>query len=405
MNTLIALRAAQLFDGTGAPASREPVVVIDGTRIVSVGGPVPAQASVIDLPGATLLPGLVDTHVHLAFDGSPDPVAGLAHRDAAETFKVMMAAARCAVRSGITTVRDLGDLDFLSLGVRAAAQSDPSLPHIVAAGVPITTPDGHCHFLGTPATGIAGVQAAVRERHERGVDVIKVMASGGNMTPGSRPELPQYTVEELRAIVDEAHALGLPVTAHAHGTTSIVAAVDAGVDSLEHATFMTADSVDDIPDGLLDHIVERGIAVSLSLGLRPIHGAVLPASMATRVPRLVANAQAMYAAGARIVVGTDAGIGPVKPHDILPYALVQLAQLGMSPAEALHAITARAAEVVGLGHRKGRLAPGYDADLLAVDGDPLTDPDAIHRVRAVYVRGAAVATTDAQHPAGSNQSS
>src|SRR5262249_6690278 len=159
-------------------------------------------------------------------DGSSDPVAGLAQRDAAETFKIMMAAARCAVRSGITTVRDLGDLDFLSLGVRAAAQSDPSLPHVVVAGVPITTPGGHCHFLGAPASGIDGVRAAVRDRHERGVDVIKVMASGGKLTPGSRPELPQYTVEELRAIVDEAHSLGLPVAAHAHGATSIVAAVD-----------------------------------------------------------------------------------------------------------------------------------------------------------------------------------
>jgi imidazolonepropionase-like amidohydrolase len=291
----------------------------------------------------------------------------------------------------VTTVRDLGDAGYLSLGVRSAAHGDRTLPTVVAAGVPITTPGGHCHFLGECAAGIAGVRAAVRTRHERGVDVIKVMASGGNMTPGSRPELAQYSRAELCALVEEAHGLGLPVTAHAHGTTAIVDAVAAGVDSLEHASFMTADSVDDIPDGLLEEIVGRGIALSLTFGFRPVDGAVMPPGMLARLPLFVANAARMHAAGARIVVGTDAGIAPLKPHDVLRSALPQLAQVGMAPAEALHAVTARAAEVIGLGGRKGRLAPGYDADILAVDGDPLSDPAAMQRVRAVYVRGAALA--------------
>jgi imidazolonepropionase-like amidohydrolase len=302
----------------------------------------------------------------------------------------MCTAGRHAVRGGVTTVRDLGDTGFLSLGVRDAARTDPTLPHVVAAGVPITTPGGHCHFLGESAAGVDGVRAAVRERHARGVDVIKVMASGGNMTPGSRPELAQYGPEELRALVDETHGLGLPVTAHAHGTRAIVDAVAAGVDSLEHVSFMTADSVDTIPDGLLDEIVARGIALSLTLGMRPVPGASMPPAMVARLPLLMANAARMVASGARIVVGTDAGIAPIKPHDVLRTAPAQLAQLGMTPAEALHAITGRAAEVIGLGDRKGRLAPGYDADILAVDGDPLADPAALERIRAVYVRGAAL---------------
>jgi imidazolonepropionase-like amidohydrolase len=391
MTTLTVLRAARLFDGTGAPLVHDPVVVIEGDTIRSIGSePVPDGATVVDLPGATLLPGLVDTHVHLAFDASVDPVATLAGRDAADTFAAKCAAARHAVRGGVTTVRDLGDTGYLSLGVRDAARTDPTLPHVVAAGVPITTPGGHCHFLGESAAGVDGVRAAVRERHARGVDVIKVMASGGNMTPGSRPELSQYGPDELRALVDEAHGLGLPVTAHAHGTRTIVDAVAAGVDSLEHVSFMTADSIDTIPDGLLDEIVARGIALSLTMGMRPVAGASMPPAMVARLPLLMANAARMVASGARIVVGTDGGIAPIKPHDVLRTAPAQLAQIGMAPAETLHAITGRAAEVIGLGDRKGRLAPGYDADILAVDGDPLTDPAALDRIRAVYVRGAAV---------------
>src|SRR5258707_13540387 len=148
MTTLTVLRAARLFDGTGAACIDNPTVIIDADKIVAITGDVPDGATVVELPGATLLPGLVDTHVHLAFDAWSDPVAGLAGRDAAETFAGMCAAARRAARGGVTTVRDLGDVGYLSLGVRAAAQKDATLPHIVAAGVPITTPGGHCHFLG-----------------------------------------------------------------------------------------------------------------------------------------------------------------------------------------------------------------------------------------------------------------
>ncbi|WP_433049134.1 amidohydrolase family protein [Dactylosporangium sp. CS-033363] len=381
------LRAARVFDGTAVTADTE--ICIDAGKIVP--GPAPEGAEVLELPGATLLPGLVDTHVHLAFDASPDPVAALAARDAADAFAAMCAAGRRAVQGGVTTVRDLGDSGYLGLGVRDAARTDPTLPHVVASGVPVTTPGGHCHFLGEGVRGEAEMRAAVRERHARGVDVIKVMASGGRMTPGSRWELSQYTRRELGALVDEAHGLGLPVAAHAHGTAAIVDAVAAGVDSLEHASFMTADDVDPIPDGLLDEIVARGIVISLTLGFRPGASVGPPPEMVALLPKLVANARRMAEAGATIVVGTDAGIAPMKPHDVVRDAPAHLAQLGLDPARCLHAVTARAAAAIGLGDRKGRLRPGYDADVLAVDGDPLTDPAALHRIRAVYVRGVAVA--------------
>jgi imidazolonepropionase-like amidohydrolase len=383
---LTVVRAARVFDGTDLGAT---TVILDGGSIHAVGTdlPVPDGAHVVDLPQATLLPGLVDAHVHLAFDASADPVAALAGRDDAAAFAAMMSAARTAALGGVTTVRDLGDRGYLSLGVRAAAATDATLPHILAAGPPITTPGGHCHFLGEGAAGPADIRAAIRDRAERGVDVIKIMASGGNMTPGSQPELAQYGEEELRAAVEEAHRQGLPITAHAHGTAAIEAALAAGVDGLEHVSFMTADGIDDIPDDIMATLATGKVTLSMTLGFAPAPGASPPPAMVARMPRLMANAQRMYAAGGRMIVGSDAGIAPVKPPDVVRWAVPQLRQVGLSPTESLRAITARSAEAIGLGDRKGRLAPGYDADVLAVDGDPLADPAALHRIVAVYLRG------------------
>jgi imidazolonepropionase-like amidohydrolase len=385
---LTALRAAWLFDGTGSALIPDPLVVIDGGIIVAVGSgaPAPDGADVVELGGAALLPGLVDTHVHLAFDASADPVGALVGRSDDEVLEAMIRAGQTALRGGVTTVRDLGDRGYLSLGLRGRA----GLPTIVAAGPPITTPGGHCHYLdGVAEPTEAGMRAAVREHVERGVDVIKIMASGGNLTPGTHQHLPQFAPEVLRAAVDEAHRYGLQVTAHAHAVQAIADAVAAGADGLEHVSFWTEDSVD-APADLIQLIAGRRTAAGLTVGMVPVPGLMPPPEVRARLPLIVANMARLYEAGALMIAGSDAGIGPIKPHDVVRYAPAMLRELGIAQAEVLRMLTSGAAGVIGLGHRKGRLAPGFDADILAVDGDPIADPDALHRIRAVYARGTAV---------------
>jgi imidazolonepropionase-like amidohydrolase len=234
-----------------------PTIVIDGTHIAAVERRPMAPTegvSVIDLPGLTLLPGLIHIHVHLIFDASADPMAALAARTDDQALDSMVVAASQALRAGITTVRDLGDRSYLAAAVTGRA-GDVAVPTIVAAGPPITSPGGQCHVLGASASGIDGLRASVAEHAERGVDVIKVMASGGRTTEGSDPSKPQFSLDELQAVVDEVHRRGLPVVAHAHSRGSIAETVLSGVDGIEHGTFLTKHGPD--PDQALIEAIAR----------------------------------------------------------------------------------------------------------------------------------------------------
>ncbi|MDQ4021992.1 MAG: amidohydrolase family protein, partial [Actinomycetota bacterium] len=328
----------------------------------------------------------IDAHVHLAFDASTDVVTSIGAVDDAQLLTQMAQAARRALRSGITTVRDLGDRGFLTLALRKQLDASGDLgPEIVASGPPITVRGGHCHFLGGVADGPQALRAAVRERAERGCEVVKVMVSGGQLTPGSAPHESQYDLADLRLIVAEAHGLGMTTAAHVHCPGSVADAVTAGFDTLEHVTFLTEDGVAADP-ATMEAIVESGVVVSATVGHVPGKGE-LPPVIARSVGAVIENWARLHRGGARIVPGTDAGIAPRKPHDVLPYGLAALTGLGMTNLEVLRAATSIAAAACGLTGRKGRLAPGADADLVAVSGDPLDDISAVHDVVAVFRAG------------------
>lgn len=386
--TLLAVRASRLFDGDRSfgPST----VLIGGGRIVDVdttGSAPPAHAEILDLGrDVCLLPGLIDAHVHLALDASTDVVARLATLDDSQLLAQMARSARRALRAGITTVRDLGDRSFLALRLREQLGSwhDPG-PEIIASGPPITIRAGHCHFFGGAATGAQALRTAVVERAERGCDVVKVMVSGGHLTPGNSPHDSQYDLADLRLIVTEAHRLGLRTAAHVHGPRSIADAVSAGFDTLEHVTFLTEDGVRADPT-IMAAIVESGAVVSATVGEVPGLGG-MPATIAHNLEIVIESWARLHRSGVPIVPGTDAGVAPSKPHDVLPYGLAALSGLGMTNLEALRAATSVAAAACGLTGRKGQLVPGADADLLAVTGDPLTDLRAVHDVVAVIRAG------------------
>jgi len=387
MNQMLVLRAGQVFDGERM-LGQATVVTQDGriSDLDTSGAPPPEGAEVVDFGSdACLLPGLIDAHVHLAFHASADVVKSLAACDDGALLDHMAAASVRALHAGVTTVRDLGDRNYLSLMLRGRFRST-TLPHILAAGPPITTNGGHCYFLGGEAEGEAALRAAVRERADRGCDVVKVMVSGGNITPGSQPHESQYDLAALWIVVDEAHRAGLPAAAHVHGARAVADAVEAGFDTLEHVTFFTADGVDADP-ALLDRIAASGVVVSVTAGSIPAGPAPHPA-MAKRMAAILANHGRMFRAGATMIPGTDAGVSPGKPHDVLPYALRALVeQIGMTPLQALRAATAIAASAIGLGGTKGRIDPGADADMLVVRGDPAADIGSITNVQAVFRAG------------------
>jgi imidazolonepropionase-like amidohydrolase len=385
---MLAIRAARLFDGESAVVVNNPVVLVDEGSIAGIhsGVHVPEGVELVDLGNVTLLPGLIDTHVHLAFDAGPDPVGRLMDCDDDELLEGMHTAARTALAAGVTTVRDLGDRGYLALKLRDELAVEPSSgPEVLPAGPPITTSRGHCWFLGGEADGVDGVRAAVREHVERGVDVIKVMASGGELTNGSHPHLSQYGLAELRAAVDEAHRAGLPITAHAHAGQAIADVVAAGFDSIEHCSFMTEDGVEPRPE-VIAALARADVTVSATMGFLP--GFTPPPGIATRIPGFMAVLRQLDEAGVAVVCGTDAGIGPPKPHDILPQGVAMLMDvLGWTAVDALRAATSVAARFCRVGGRKGRLAAGFDADILAVAGDPLADISALCDVRAVIRAG------------------
>ncbi|MGW2622112.1 amidohydrolase family protein [Micromonospora taraxaci] len=387
-----AVRAERMFDGERL-VDGGVVVLLDGGRIVDVRRgrtEAPEGWPVREAPGGTLLPGLVDAHVHLCADAGPDALGRLADRAETDLDAVVEASLRAHLRAGITTVRDLGDRRDAVLRWRERGVRD-DLPTVVAAGAPVTSIGGHCWALGGEASGVDGVREAVRLRAAAGADLVKIMASGGVFTPGTDTTRPQFTDQELAAALNQAHDVGLPVTAHAHALSAVEQALRVGVDGIEHCTCVTASGAR-VPEELADRLAASGIAVCATLGTDP--AVVTPPEVVEMAARaglseaaLRAGTATLHRAGVRLVAGSDAGLGPAKPHGILPETLVEYVACGIPATAALTAATSVGAEVCGLGGRKGHVRPGFEADLLIVDGDPTSDITVLRRPVAVYRAG------------------
>ena len=373
------IRAGRLIDGTGSAPRPDHAVYVEDSRIAGVGPAteIPTDADVVDLSGSTVLPGLIDCHVHLVFSHSEYPLGDLLAEDDQQLLLRGVAAARQALRAGITTVRDLGGRGGVTFRLRDAVASGliPG-PRILAAGSPITTTRGHCYFLGLEADGQAAVRAAARRELDSGANCLKIMATGGRMTPGTDIGRAQYTADEIRVAVEEADRARVTVAAHALGTAGIRNATEAGVNTIEHCNWLTPDGRVELDETVAARMAERGIAVVPTL-------VPLARSAAVVREQVVRSVRRIRELGVRVVTGTDAGVA-LTPFDSLPSELELLvSEVGLSPLEAIQAATGDAARAIGIADTVGTLQPGRAADLIAVDGDPsvrIADLRAVRRV-------------------------
>ena len=371
---------------TGDQTVTAGAVVVGDTTVEWAGcaSELPARYSGLtrtDYPASTIMPGLIDCHVHLGFDGGQDPAARMRSETDEEQLVLMLRSARELLGVGVTTARDLGARGYLAVVARDAIASGMARgPRLVVAASPITITGGHCWFMGGEADSEDDLRKMVRTHHKRGADLIKVMSTGGFMTTGSAPWYAQFTSEQLKVIVEEARRVDKPVAAHAHGIEGIGRAVDAGVSTLEHCSFVTETNERVFSEPLAAEIAERGIYVCPTISSSAPYVAKL-----TGVP-VGKNVRRMHEMGVRIIAGTDAGIDNT-PHHQYVGGLEYLVSLGFRTSEVLAMATTEAAAALGLDAVVGRLAPGYEADIIVVDGDPVADISALGRLRRVIARG------------------
>lgn len=390
---------ANVIDGLGGVIAPGWVLVAEG-KIAGVGpgheSPRAQMAaegsdSVLDLTGRTVMPGLIDCHVHFMLDASPDPLRKAVGEGISLLTLKAARHARKTVERGVTTVRDLGSTGFAAIGLRDAVKSRlvPG-PRMLCAGHLICMTGGHGWPFGREADGADGVRRAAREQLKAGADVVKMMATGGIMTAGVQPGAAQLTLEELLAGAEEAHKAGRKAAAHAQGMEGIRNAVLADIDSIEHGFYLS--------DEIIGMMLERGTYLVPTLSAAwaiARHGkeAGIPAWAVDKVMAIGGEQEKSLVrameAGVKIAMGTDAGT-PFNDHGQNAQELALLVELGMSESEAILSATSRAADLLGLANEIGSISVGKVADLLVIEGDPLKDISVLcdrEAIESVYQAG------------------
>jgi imidazolonepropionase-like amidohydrolase len=391
------LTADRLFDGTATVL--RPLVRVSGGQIQSVDrqllAPATCSGERCDFPGCTILPGFIDTHVHLVFSAAEtnEEIIAQVTRESDEALLARaLANAKAGLRAGVTTVRDCGSRGRVTQQVRdliRAGQAEG--PEVLSCGAPITTTRGHCHWLGLIADTPAQVRLAAQRMLREGADFLKVMATGGNMTPSSDPMTPQYDADTITLIADIGRAAGKHTAAHVLSRSALPTAVQARVRTIEHCDWRIEENLYAFDPRLADRMIEQEQYVGLTMsGIA--RRAFLPQvnkmnlGVVKRLDQRFASERQMIAHGLRYTLHTDAGVRltPIDRFDLgLRTAFVEL---GLPPAEVLRACTATAAEAIGFPDR-GRIAAGKRADLVVVEGNPLDDITCVGRVRGVMKAG------------------
>jgi imidazolonepropionase-like amidohydrolase len=393
----ILIRAGHVVNVRSGQEPADQTIVVSGDRIAAIAATAstPAQPGdrEIDLRSRTVLPGLIDVHTHLTFANDFDPYTRLS-TDAVREALNGVRFAKITLEAGFTSVRNVGAGGYSDVALRDYINSGyiPG-PHMQVSGPPLGITGGHCdnNFLPAEyhastegiADGIPAVQQHVRQNIKYGVDLIKVCATGGVLSKGDDPQASQYSLEELKALVADAHRLGRKVAPHAHGAEGILFATQAGVDSIEHGSYIDQDDIAALKQRgtwlvptlyLIDWMRENGhLPAMFQKKMVDVSAAVLQ------------NQRKAIAAGVKVALGTDAAVYPhgLNAHEVEVY----VTRLGMTPLAALQTGTINAADLMGWSDRAGALEPGKWADIIAVDGDPLSDVRTLQNVRFVMKSG------------------
>lgn len=406
----IQITADRLWDGTGASAYLRPLVKIADGKIESIErGLLPPSTCTgerLDFPGCTILPGLIDTHVHLvmsAANTTEEIIEQLISESDAALLARCLANARLALGAGITTVRDCGGKGRVVQQARdLIRQGRAEGADILACGMPITTTLGHCHWLGLVADSLDEVRRAARRMLEEGADFLKVMATGGNMTITSDPLKAQYDPEALKLIAELGRAAGKHAAAHVLSRSAMAGVVAANYRTIEHCDWRVEEDRYEFDPELARRMIEQEQYVGLTMSGTSRRAFISPDLLVPttgpvrRLDTRFACERRMLDAGVRYTLHTDAGVRltPINRFD-LGLRTAQI-ELGLTPTEILRAATASAAQAIGLPDR-GVLAAGKRADLFVVEGDPLRDLACVGRVRAVIQNGILVPTKLLEH--------